>query len=176
MIVWIKPDHLQRALKAPQLCRVEPTQRCADFVPLYLEPGNDGVALYSATAALTTAIEVGHKAIAERDYWKDQARILKADRYEHAVAMAQHEELVAERDALLKFAKSILDDWPEIGTYDGGDIQSLAVDTGLLIGKEVTKPCGEGCNCVEYYELTPAGEFPFETTCYRRVDFLKDKS
>jgi hypothetical protein len=33
--VYIQRDHLQKAQKAPFLCRVEPTQRLADFVPLY---------------------------------------------------------------------------------------------------------------------------------------------
>lgn len=33
--VWIQPDHLQKARQAPFLCRVEPTRRFADFVPLY---------------------------------------------------------------------------------------------------------------------------------------------
>jgi hypothetical protein len=37
-VAWIQPDHLQKARVAPFLCRVEPTQRCADFVPLYLAP------------------------------------------------------------------------------------------------------------------------------------------
>ena len=37
-VAWIQPDHLQKARIAPFLCRVEPTQRCADFVPLYLAP------------------------------------------------------------------------------------------------------------------------------------------
>jgi len=37
-VAWIQPDHLQKAKRAPFLCRVEPTQRCADFVPLYAAP------------------------------------------------------------------------------------------------------------------------------------------
>jgi hypothetical protein len=35
---WIQPDHLQKAKQAPFLCRVEPTQRCADFVPFFTHP------------------------------------------------------------------------------------------------------------------------------------------
>jgi hypothetical protein len=35
---WIQPDHLQKAKQAPFLCRVEPTQRWADFVPFYTHP------------------------------------------------------------------------------------------------------------------------------------------
>jgi hypothetical protein len=37
-VAWIQPDHLQKARQAPFLCRVEPTQRCADFVPFYTHP------------------------------------------------------------------------------------------------------------------------------------------
>lgn len=37
-IVWIQPNHLQQARKAPFLCRVEPTQGQPDFVPLYAHP------------------------------------------------------------------------------------------------------------------------------------------
>ena len=35
---WIQPDHLQKARVAPFLCRVEPTKRMPDFVPLYIHP------------------------------------------------------------------------------------------------------------------------------------------
>jgi len=35
--VWIRPDHLQKAQRAPFLCRVEPNKR-DDFVPLYTTP------------------------------------------------------------------------------------------------------------------------------------------
>jgi len=35
--VWIQPNHLQLARRAPFLCRVEPKQR-DDFVPLYTTP------------------------------------------------------------------------------------------------------------------------------------------
>ena len=37
-VAWIQPDHLQKARVAPFLCRVEPTKRMADFVPLYAHP------------------------------------------------------------------------------------------------------------------------------------------
>jgi len=35
--VWIRPDDLQKAQRAPFLCRVEPNKR-DDFVPLYTAP------------------------------------------------------------------------------------------------------------------------------------------
>lgn len=37
-VAWIQQDHLEKARRAPFLCRVEPTQRVADFVPLYTAP------------------------------------------------------------------------------------------------------------------------------------------
>jgi hypothetical protein len=35
---WIQSTHLQQAQREPSLCRVEPTQRLPDFVPLYTHP------------------------------------------------------------------------------------------------------------------------------------------
>lgn len=35
---WIQSNHLQQAQREPFLCRVEPTQRLTDFVPLYTQP------------------------------------------------------------------------------------------------------------------------------------------
>jgi hypothetical protein len=37
-VAWIQSTHLQQAQRAPFLCRVEPTQRLSDFVPLYTHP------------------------------------------------------------------------------------------------------------------------------------------
>jgi hypothetical protein len=37
-VAWIQRDHLQKAQREPFLCRVEPTQRLPDFVPLYTHP------------------------------------------------------------------------------------------------------------------------------------------
>jgi len=37
-VAWIQPDHLQKARQAPFLCRVEPTKRMSDFVPIYTHP------------------------------------------------------------------------------------------------------------------------------------------
>src|SRR5574340_45606 len=37
-VAWIQPDHLNKARAAPFLCRVEPTQRLADLVPIYTCP------------------------------------------------------------------------------------------------------------------------------------------
>ena len=48
---------------------------------------------------------------------------------------------------------------------DGGDIQDKAIDLGLLVGVEVTKSCGENCNC--------AGYDAFPLTCFRMSDKAK---
>lgn len=37
-VAWIQSNHLQQAQREPFLCRVEPTQRLTDFVPLYTQP------------------------------------------------------------------------------------------------------------------------------------------
>jgi hypothetical protein len=37
-VAWIQSNHLQQAQREPFLCRVEPTQRLSDFVPLYTHP------------------------------------------------------------------------------------------------------------------------------------------
>jgi hypothetical protein len=37
-VAWIQSTHLQQAQREPSLCRVEPTQRLPDFVPLYTHP------------------------------------------------------------------------------------------------------------------------------------------
>jgi len=37
-VAWIQSNHLQLAQRGPFLCRVEPTQRHPDFVPLYTSP------------------------------------------------------------------------------------------------------------------------------------------
>jgi hypothetical protein len=37
-VAWIQSNHLQLAQRGPFSCRVEPTQRHPDFVPLYTQP------------------------------------------------------------------------------------------------------------------------------------------
>lgn len=36
--VWIQRNHLEHAQREPSMCRVEPTKRLPDFVPLYTAP------------------------------------------------------------------------------------------------------------------------------------------
>lgn len=68
-----------------------------------------------------------------------------------------------ELTALRTFAQRVMANWPE-GDVDGGDLQSIAVECGLLMPVDVTQPCGEGCNCAGY------GDFPL--TCFRPTALL----
>lgn len=64
-------------------------------------------------------------------------------------------------EQLLAFARWVIAEHrEELGDLDGGSIQDKLIELGLLVGVEVTEPCGELCRCVEYF-----GEFP--ATCYR---------
>jgi hypothetical protein len=37
-VAWMQKDHLQKAITAPFMCRVEPSQRLADLIPIYTAP------------------------------------------------------------------------------------------------------------------------------------------
>lgn len=43
--------------------------------------------------------------------------------------------------------------------YDGGDIQGLATNYGLLEAVQATESCGDNCGCLEH---------GFPSTCYRK--------
>lgn len=98
--------------------------------------------------------------------------LFTADQMQQAY-QAGRDSLIIQNASLKLFALKILDGFPELGTFDGGDIQEMAVDCGLLIGNEVTEPCSEGCNCTEYEFLTPEGKFEYPVTCYHKTEFLK---
>ncbi len=65
---------------------------------------------------------------------------------------------------LRRFAQRVMESWPE-GGIDGGDLQDIAVECGLLAPVTVSEWCGEGCRCVEY-----GVDFPFE--CFRKTALL----
>jgi hypothetical protein len=48
----------------------------------------------------------------------------------------------------------------EGGEVDGGELQDLLSEAGVIVPTTVDEPCGEDCNCADY-----DAEFP--TTCYR---------
>lgn len=80
---------------------------------------------------------------------------------------------LAEIEALKAFVKPILAHGDEcVGDWDGGELQDLAVKSGLYIEKTMTEPCNlgkeefVGCPCREYCY----GDESWE--CYRIADFL----
>lgn len=84
--------------------------------------------------------------------------IIAADR------RARQEETNVERLDLRAFARSIIDaahDWDgHPGDLDGGTLQEIAEEHGVLVLHRVTEPCSEdACVCAEY------GDWPVD--CYR---------
>lgn len=81
-------------------------------------------------------------------------------------------DIEAERDKLRAFAIDVLRDWPDEGGPDGGWLQVMAIEHGLLKAHEPkpTYPCGKACNCAEYYSAT---EWKAGIVCYRRTALLK---
>lgn len=70
---------------------------------------------------------------------------------------------LADRDAQRSFANEIISAAYEGGSFEGGDIQDVAVKHGLLRIESRAEECGEACACREY-------GFPAE--CYRKTALL----
>lgn len=80
-------------------------------------------------------------------------------------------ELTKEQiESLAGFALDMLDEWPELNSIDGFEIQDIAEKHKLLIPRTVTEPCGETCVCAECYTDE---EMQRGTTCYHMADWLK---
>ena len=80
-------------------------------------------------------------------------------------------EAMAERDQLRAFAQDIMDEWPDVGTLDGFDLQELAVKHGLLAETTHHKPCAEeGCNCAS---MVDGRDWQEGVQCYRGTPLLK---
>ncbi|WP_156358935.1 hypothetical protein [Pseudomonas sp. NBRC 111137] len=73
------------------------------------------------------------------------------------------EKLETERDQLKAFAVEMINASFEGGSFDGGDIQDIAVKHGLLRIEQREDECGESCACRDY-------GFPAE--CYRKTPIL----
>ena len=72
--------------------------------------------------------------------------------------------LKAECEKLRAFANEIMDCWPD-GDVDGGFLQEVAIEHGMIAPHEVTEPCNpDGCQCAEF------SDFPL--ICYRRTSML----
>ena len=73
-------------------------------------------------------------------------------------------------ESLAKFALEILKEFPDLSSYDGGDLQDLAVKHKLLVPQTVYAPCSdEWCSCAEFYSDE---EFKEGVTCYHIADWL----
>jgi hypothetical protein len=49
------------------------------------------------------------------------------------------------------------------GSLDGGELQEMLVEAGVLTGVVINEPCGERCRCSEYDVAPP-------WTCYRLTE------
>jgi len=73
-------------------------------------------------------------------------------------------------ESLRKFALGFVDDIADgIGNWDGFQIQDHAVKHKILIPQTKYEPCGEGCNCAEYYG---SDEWKDGITCYVIPEWL----
>jgi hypothetical protein len=69
----------------------------------------------------------------------------------------------AATDSLKAFANEMIGAAFEGGSFDGGDIQDIAVKHGLLQIEQRAEECGEVCACREY---------GFPAKCYRKTDLV----
>lgn len=105
------------------------------------------------------------KAENERLHTLAQTEIAKACESAKEVTGARMtlHSLEQERNQLRAFAVEMINTSFEGGSFDGGDIQDIAVVHGLLRIELREDECGEGCACREY-------GFPAE--CYRKTPIL----
>lgn len=85
------------------------------------------------------------------------------DKKNYQVLSEEVVRLSAEQDQLKAFAVEMINASFEGGSFDGGDIQDIAVKHGLLRIERRDDECGEACACREY-------GFPAE--CYRKTPVL----
>ena len=70
---------------------------------------------------------------------------------------------------LRKFAREVMEGWPDAALLDEFGMQDLALECGLLEKVKMDKPCGENCWCDGYY-----GEKDWPVTCYQRRGALAE--
>lgn len=103
--------------------------------------------------------------------WCDSFKAEVADRIEKIgaalkPAAEEYTSPLQHAGNLSTFAKEVIYGALEGGSFDGADIQEIAVNHGLLKIETRTEECGEVCACREY-------GFPSE--CYRKSDLLELK-
>jgi hypothetical protein len=79
-------------------------------------------------------------------------------------------ELTKEQiESLAGFVSEIFDEWPELDSLDGFDLQELGQKHKILIPRTVFAPCGENCSCAE---LFTDEEMLKGVTCYHIAAWL----
>lgn len=103
-------------------------------------------------------------------YWRKRASELEQARRTSEYWKASHlagnaviDRLEAEVEALRQFANEIISDTLAGASFDGGDIQEMAIQYGLLQSEQRNEPCGDVCNC---------SEFGFPVECFRKTKLL----
>lgn len=112
----------------------------------------------SGTDPLTKRLEAEVAALREEEAkWAAtvERQRKNLDRYRE-----QRAALEADKDHLARLAGKLLEQLGDGGVPDGGEMQELLVEAGVIAPVEVTESCGENCNCAEW-------DFP--TTCYRKT-------
>lgn len=73
-------------------------------------------------------------------------------------------------ESLEKFVLEVLDEFPDVASLDGGDIQEIGEKHKILVPQTMYAPCiDDGCNCAQYYD---DNEFKSGVTCYRVAEWL----
>ncbi|MBJ2318068.1 hypothetical protein JFT37_06035 [Pseudomonas fluorescens] len=103
---------------------------------------------------------------ANEDYDKAWRHDLN-DKKNYQVLSTEVVRLNAERDQFKAFAVEMINASFEGGSFDGGDIQDIAVKHGLLRIERREDECGEACACREY---------GFPAVCYRKTNLVLEDS
>jgi hypothetical protein len=70
------------------------------------------------------------------------------------------------------FIRDLFDEfYPDCGDIDGGTLQNLAEEHGILVPEIRHEPCGEYCNCAE---MCDDEEWKDGVQCYRLANWLSD--
>lgn len=109
-----------------------------------------------ADGVATLISEIEHLTDSRNDAREERNRL--GDRYD---------SIVVKRNQLQAFAVEMVNASFEGGSFDGGDIQDIAVKHDLLCIEQREDECGEGCSCREY---------GFPAQCFRKTPILKDSA
>lgn len=70
---------------------------------------------------------------------------------------------------MARFINEVLAHWPD-GGIDGGELQEIAERTGILTPQTINAPCGDYCDCQNYYSPE---EMAAGVQCFRVVDWFQ---